>query len=344
MASPGADDTAGAAGTALAAEAGIHALPVPTPFAVGRMNAYLIEDDPLTLVDSGPNSATSLTELEDLLHARGHRVEDLERLVVTHQHPDHIGLLGILARRSGAEVVGLDLLAPWLADYADAMEDDDRFAETVMLASGVPPDVVRALRTVARLARAWGAPALIDRTIADGDALAFAGRTLHVHHRPGHSPTDTVFHDAAHGILIGGDHLLSRISSNPLVSRPPDLARGEPVAERPQALVTYLASLRATQAMDLQTVLGGHGPPVDDHRTLIDDRVRSTERRANKIAGLIGDHPQTAYEIAQALWGNVAVTQAYLTISEVLGHVDLLLAEGRVTQTDRDGVTVFAAA
>lgn len=338
------DDEAGAAGTALAQAAGIHALPVPTPFAVGRMNAYLIEDDPLTLVDSGPNSATSLTELEDMLHARGHRVEDLQRLVVTHQHPDHIGLLGILARRSGAEVVGLDLLAPWLADYTDAMEDDDRFAETVMLANGVPADIVRALRTVARLARAWGAAATIDRSVADGDALAFANRTLHVRHRPGHSPTDTVFHDADRGILIGGDHLLSRISSNPLVSRPPDLPRGEAVDERPQALVTYLRSLQATREMDLAVVLGGHGPPVDDHRKLIDDRVRSTDRRANKIAGLIGDHPQTAYEIAQALWGGVAVTQAYLTISEVLGHVDLLLADGRVTQADRDGVTVFSAA
>jgi glyoxylase-like metal-dependent hydrolase (beta-lactamase superfamily II) len=327
-----------------AATAGIHALPVPTPFAVGDMNAYLIEDDPLTLIDSGPNSATALVSLTRQLAERGHRVEDLERLVVTHQHPDHIGLLGILAEISGAEIVTLDVLGPWLANYDVAMETDDRYAEEIMLESGVPPDVVRALRTVARLARAWGAPAQTTTSIRAGDVLGFAGREFQVLHRPGHSPTDTVFHDTESGVLIAGDHLLSKISSNPLLTRPPDLPVDALVDPRPQALITYVDSLRKTHDMDLSIVLGGHGPPVDDHRTLVDERLRATARRADKIAGLIGDHPQTAYEIAQSLWGNVAITQAYLTISEVLGHVDLLLEDGRVTQRMVDGVTVFSAA
>jgi len=90
----------------------IHRLPIPTPFAVGRVNCYLIVDKPLTLVDTGPNSGKALDELEQSLGAHGHRVEDLERIVVTHQHIDHLGLVDILARRSGAEVCALDLLAP----------------------------------------------------------------------------------------------------------------------------------------------------------------------------------------------------------------------------------------
>ena len=64
----------------------IHALPVPTPFVVGRVNCYLVDDDPLTLVDTGPNSATSLTALEAALGEHGRRVEDLGRIVITHQH------------------------------------------------------------------------------------------------------------------------------------------------------------------------------------------------------------------------------------------------------------------
>ena len=58
---------------------------------------------------------------------------------------------------------------------------------------------------------------------------------------------------------------------------------------------------------------------------------------------MIAERPRTAYEIAQALWGNIAVTQAYLTLSEVLGHVDLLLNDGRVRETESDGVTLFEA-
>ena len=118
--------------------AGIHALSVPTPFIVGRVNCYLIEDEPLTLVDTGPNSGTSLDGPGGALARHGRRVEDLERIVVTHQHMDHFGLLRILAERSGAEVCALDALAPWLAHYSAAMEADDVFAEALMLRHGIP--------------------------------------------------------------------------------------------------------------------------------------------------------------------------------------------------------------
>ncbi|MGH2875571.1 MAG: MBL fold metallo-hydrolase, partial [Solirubrobacteraceae bacterium] len=69
--------------------------------------------------------------------------------------------------------------------------------------------------------------------------------------------------------------------------------------------------------------------PIDDHVALIDERLRMHERRAGKLLGLLADGPLTAYELATRMWGNVAVTQAYLTISEVLGHLDLLIADGR---------------
>jgi glyoxylase-like metal-dependent hydrolase (beta-lactamase superfamily II) len=303
------------------------------------VNTYLIDDDPLTLVDAGPNSATSLMALEAGLAEHGRRVEDLERLVVTHQHIDHIGLTQILADRSGAEVCSLDALAPWLARYADGMEDDDAFSQSVMHRHGIPDDVVLALRAVSRGFRAWGASATVTRPLADGSELGFAGRTLRVLHRPGHSPSDTVFHDPARGILVAGDHLIKHISSNPLVSRP--LAGGRP-EDRPKALVTYLASLEQTRRMELEVVLAGHGDAFDGHAALIEERVRLHARRAERILRLIADRPRSAYALAQEMWGNIAVTQAYLTLSEVLGHVDLLLADGSVEEReDGSGVVTF---
>ncbi|MGN6372613.1 MAG: MBL fold metallo-hydrolase [Solirubrobacteraceae bacterium] len=318
----------------------IHCLPIPTPFAVGRINCYLVEDDPLTLVDAGPNSATSLTALEAALAEHGRRVEDLERIVVTHQHIDHIGLVDILARRSGAEVCALKALGPWLAAYKREMEEGDSFSSEIMLRNGIPQDVVYALRAVSASFRAWGAAATVTRTLGEGDELEFANRRWRVHHRPGHSPSDTVFHDEDSGQLLGGDHLLAHISSNPLISLPLDGSSHE----RPRALMIYLDSLRRTREMDLQVVLGGHGEPVEGHRALIDKRFGMHERRANRLHDLIGECPRNAYELAQKMWGNVAVTQAYLTLSEVLGHVDLLLDEGRVVERERDGVTYFEAA
>lgn len=207
---------------ARAAEAGIHRLAIPTPFQVGRVNAYLIEDSPLTLIDSGPNSERSLQELERSLAVRGHAVEDIELLVITHQHVDHFGLAATLARRSGAEVAALTGLAPYLREFETSTELDDRFAQRVMSRHGVPADVITALRAVSASFRAWGEAVEVNRPVEDGGELRLRDRTLRVLHRPGHSPSDTVFVDESRAIMFAADHLLANISSNPLLARPLD--------------------------------------------------------------------------------------------------------------------------
>ena len=252
---------------------------------------------------------------------------------------DHIGLAQILAERSGAEICALEPLVPWLEDYRGSMEGDDRFAESTMLRHGIPDDVVYALRAVSQGFRAWGASARVTRALRDGELLEFAHRAWRVHHRPGHSPSDTVFHDEERGVLIGGDHLIKHISSNPLITRPLDGSTDE----RPKALLTYLDSLGRTREMDVKVVLPGHGEPIDNHAQLIEERSAMHERRKRKIHGLLEDKPLSAHEIATAMWGNVAVTQAYLTLSEVLGHVDLLELDGAVTEVEDAGVVRYEA-
>jgi glyoxylase-like metal-dependent hydrolase (beta-lactamase superfamily II) len=219
------------------------------------------------------------------------------------------------------------------------MEQNDGFSATIMLRNGIPQDVVYALRAVSASFRAWGAAARVTRSLADGELLEFASRNWRVLHRPGHSPSDTVFWDENSGELFGGDHLIKHISSNPLLSKP----LNELSVERPRALMSYMDSLRRTREMELSVVFAGHGEPVGDHRGLIDERMRMHERRADKLNALIAKEPRNAYELAQEMWGNVAVTQAFLTLSEVLGHVDLLIDECRVVEREENGVVHFEA-
>jgi glyoxylase-like metal-dependent hydrolase (beta-lactamase superfamily II) len=313
--------------------AGIHRFAIPTPFAVGRVNCYLIEDRPLTLVDTGPNSGKALDELTARLAERGHSLSDLELIVVTHQHIDHLGLVEILVEHSGAEVAALGAAARRLGAFDEDAELEDQFAVEIMLRNGIPEDVTVALRSVSRSFRDWGSHVTVTRPLEDGDALELADRRLEVFHRPGHSPSDTVFWDAERRILIAADHLLPKISSNPLITRPLDGS-----SQRTQALVTYIESLRKTREMPAEIVLPGHGEPITDHVQLIDSRFAGHERRKEKIYRLIDERPRSGYELAQALWGNVAVTQAFLTLSEVIGHADLLVNEGRVREAEDGGV------
>jgi glyoxylase-like metal-dependent hydrolase (beta-lactamase superfamily II) len=331
----------------IAHQSGIHRLAVPTPFLVGRVNCYLIEDEPLTLIDTGPNSGKSLDELVQALDRLGHSIEDLERIVLTHQHMDHLGLLEILSRRSGAEVAAFHLLGPYLENFSISMSADDEFAMAIMLRHGVPPDLAAALGSVGASFRAFGSSGHVTRPLHDGDELEFAHRRLRVLHRPGHSPSDTVFWDPERRLLIGGDHLIAHISSNPLVSRPLDAggASAQTLAAdaRPRALLTYIDSMRATRELPAEVVLPGHGDVVADHMSLIDDRLRMHDRRAAKILSMLEVRPLSVYELATQMWGNIAVTQAFLTISEVLGHLDLLIRDGRVREEDDGATSVFAA-
>ncbi len=96
--------------------------------------------------------------------------------------------------------------------------------------------------------------------------------------------------------------------------------------------MTYLGRCARTSELPAQILLPGHGEPITDHVALIDERFALHRRRAEKLNGLIAERPRTAYEIAQELWGNVAVTQAFLTLSEVVGHVDLLIEAGVVRE------------
>jgi glyoxylase-like metal-dependent hydrolase (beta-lactamase superfamily II) len=321
-----------------AAEAGIHQLRIPTPFAVGRVNCYLIEDKPLTLVDTGPNSGKALDELQRQLAEHGRSIEDLELVILTHQHIDHLGLVEIIAEHSGAEVAAIDVAVRRLANFGEDAEREDEDAAALMRRHGIPDNVVYALQSVSRSFRGWGAKANVTRPLRDGEELQFRDRTLQVLHRPGHSPSDTVFWDADLRILIAADHLIKHISSNPLISRPLDGS-----AERPQALVTYIDSLRKTREMPAEIVLSGHGEPITDHVALIDDRLALHQRRAEKLYGLVAEQPRTGYDLAQALWGNVAVTQAFLTLSEVIGHLDLLVNEGRVREVEDGEVVRYEA-
>ncbi len=323
----------------------VHRIPLPTPFQIGDVNAYLLRGTPLTLVDAGPLMEETAARLDEGLAALGVAVEDLELLVLTHQHDDHVGLAAEIARRSGAEVAGTERLARYLGDIEASMEADDAYALALMRRHGVQPGTIQTLGEVSRAYRRFaGGDVRIGRVIADGGELDAGGRRWRVAERPGHSPTDTTL--TADGLLLGGDHLLERISSNPIAHAPigvedPEALAGSP--DRPHTLRVYLASLDATAAADRgELVLPGHGEPFTGAAALVEKRAGMSDRRAEKILGAI-DGPRPAAAIGRELWRHVPVTQAFLVLSEVLGHLDLLEAAGRITQqVGDDGVVRWA--
>ena len=309
---------------------------VPTPFRIGPVNCWLIQADSLALVDVGPNDPPSLASLEASLDELGFRIADLDLLLLTHQHYDHIGLAAELRERSGARVIAHEHLVPFLADGDASNRAEDEFAQAIMRIHGVDEPSIGLLRESACQRWRLGCSCPVDRIIRDGELIDFGSLSLRVHHRPGHSPTDTIFVDEETRTALVGDHLLGRISANPILHRPVH-GPADP-ARRSRTLVRYLESMQRTAGLGLAQVLTGHGDPVDDPRALIERRRRETGERKEQIYVATARGPLTAFEIAGVLWPRLPNDQVYLAICEVLGHVDLLVDEGRIAESDTDGL------
>jgi glyoxylase-like metal-dependent hydrolase (beta-lactamase superfamily II) len=316
---------------------------VPTPFAVGAVNTYLLDGETPALVDTGPALASALDDLERMLSDRGTAVEDLGLIFVSHQHVDHLGLTGILSRRADAGVACLDVAEEVISRHEERASLDDKYAGDLMRASGIDDHVVTALRSVAGIVRFFGDSPEVTQTVAAGSEVTLGERTFRVHHHPGHSPSDTLLLDESDGVMLGADHLLAKISSNALISLPLHADDWDGTS-RPKPLLQYRRSLLKTRELDVSVVLPGHGPVITDHRALIDKRIAAQDRRAGEILELLeAGGPQSAHELATAIWERVAITQAFLTLSEVLGHLDLLIEEGAVSEDASDDIVRFEA-
>jgi len=311
---------------------------IPLPLAhVGSVNAWLLLGDPITLIDTGPRDDGALAALEAGLRRKRLHVEDIELVLATHHHLDHVGLAATIQRRSGAAVAVLDRMADYAARYSAEVEEDRRFARALMMHHGVPEQVVADTEEFWDYIRATTEDFRADVRLTDGDRVCAGGRSLRVIARPGHSTTDTLFVDERDAIAFAGDHLLATISSNTEICAPDRAHDG-----RARSRVRYLENLERTKTMPLAGLLTGHGAPVTEHARLVDARLRDHRRRCERIVAILDDGPRTAFDIARGLWPQRTVLQQpLLVVWEVIGHLELLLAAGAVAERLGDGGSVF---
>jgi glyoxylase-like metal-dependent hydrolase (beta-lactamase superfamily II) len=308
----------------------LHRFSIPTPFPVGPVNVYLAEGKRLTLIDTGPRYEPAREALQDGLNDLGYCVADLQRILLTHAHADHYGLAAELAERSGAEVWTHPANTHRLADNGNARRL--AFYAKMMRWCGVPLPMMLKLAKTQRGLHQYAEPLTPDHTVTDNDVLDLGGDLWRVLHTPGHTGGLICLYQSEHGLLISSDHLLRDVSSNPIVDPPPP---GKD--ERPRRLVEYMTQLRRVAKLDLTLALPGHGPIITDHRALIQKRLRFHEERARRISKTLDDETLTAYEIAGTLFDELDPVNTFLAVSEVIGHLQWMEAEGQVGHTERDG-------
>ena len=310
-------------------------LRIPMPFAIDHVNAYLIPGEPLTLVDPGPLTDVTLAGLELALAGRGARIEDVELLILTHEHEDHIGLAATVAERSGCAVAAPSALADMLRDLDAIGVAEDAYRESVMLLHGGPPEEVARLQEVSAFASAFTESVEVTMPLGDCQTVTAGGRELTAHLRPGHTPTDMILVDGDGWALVA-DHLPARGRTLVVARRPPHAAGPR---DRPQGLLRYRESLAKTEALGLHRAFPGHGSRVGDPTAAIARQLELQAERARQILSQLGAGPRTAWELVESVRtgpsdGDHLVSEGYILLSDVLAHLDLLVAEGHARVLD----------
>ncbi len=306
---------------------GIYQITMPTSFAVGDVHAYLLRGEPLTLVDTGLHYPPSQRALAAGLAEAGVAPSDLEQIVVTHSHLDHMGQARWLQEASGATVLAHPIACAKVANLPAFVNDAIAWAGGLMAAVGLPEDQHTVVNTFYGIIPQMAQNVTVERCLDEGDVLEAGGRRWQVHFYPGHAGDLIALWQPEECLLLGNDHLLAKISSNALLEPP---RPGAPDRRRP--LIEYWHSLDRLDALPAATILPGHGPIIDDHHSLLAERRERRDHRLDRIASLVAEAPRTAWQIAEVLFPRLHRSDYFLGISEVVGHLDMLIAGGRVRE------------
>ncbi|PEY41609.1 hydrolase [Bacillus cereus] len=294
----------------------IHRMEIPVPFAVETVNVFLVEGESLTLIDTGTNTQEAKSALEKQLKVLGYKIEDIETVVITHHHADHCGLLNAFSEK--ANIVGHPWNEPWITQDSQFLKRYQQFFKEAALQFGVPEAFFKDEALLTTKTLKYSCNRSLTHTVREGESIE-ALPDFTVIETPGHASTHISLYRERDGLLIGGDALISHISSNPILEPP-----YEGQTERAHPLLQYNQTLKRLSKMNISRILSGHGEDIVNVRELIAGRLQKQETRAFKVLELLKEKPMTAFEVCVKLFPVLYKEQLPLTISETVGQLDFL--------------------
>ena len=322
---------------------GIYEIFLPLPMRPTIINVYLVDcHGAWALVDTGMNSPESIATLEGAFAQVGIKIENLDTLIATHHHIAHLGASGEIRRRSHATTHIHQLEAAragrmlFFGRTSSAERPESR---PFFVKHGFPIDENSSdgMRPSLMGTQMYSPVTEPDHFIADGDVIEVGDRKFEVIWTPGHSPGHNVIYLRKEKVMIVGDHLLPKIT--PHVGIYPDAdADANPLGD-------FIDSQLKVQRFDAELILPAHGGVYQDHRHRANQIIEHHRYREAEMLDLVRTKPQTAFEVAQQIFGGEErpIFHVMAATFETLAHLEYARIEGRARKVERGDRVLFQA-
>ncbi|GAA1968235.1 MBL fold metallo-hydrolase [Amycolatopsis minnesotensis] len=321
---------------------GVHRIPLPLPNdGLRAVNVYaLTGGDDVVLIDAGWSLDAARDRLAEALRAIGTGFSDIREYLITHVHRDHYTQAVTLRREFGGRI-GLGAREQSSLKLSSDPDGERMDAQGRLLElAGARPVLDELIQVFGELRpdpEIWEEP---DEWLTPGKRTVLPGRELDLVHTPGHTAGHLVFEDPAAGLLFTGDHVLPHIT--------PSIGFEPATVELP--LRDYLDSLRLVRERPDRRMLPAHGPVTSSVHARVDELLAHHAERLDVMGGRIADGATTAYEAALGLtWtrrrrqlSEMDVFNRMLATLETAAHLDLLVAQGKLSATRTGGVRHYS--
>ena len=305
---------------------GIFQVQLPLPFPLRIVNSYVLRDgDGWTIIDTGINYLAGRAAWQAALVKLEIAPKMIQRIILTHAHPDHYGMAGWLAEQSGAPVQLAPLEQEFVITAWHAGAANEQVVVDFFQAHGMPTELAEQVRHSMAETRAMTLPWPTTSVIEPGVSIQIGARNFQVIATPGHSDQHLAFYCAEERLLLCGDAVLIKITPN--ISLWPH--------GRPDPLADYLQSLDLLAALHVDLALPGHGPLIRAFgERLAELRAHHHERLEIMEQATAGG--ATAFSICTAVFPTTALSphQMRFAMAETLAHLEYLVGVGRL---ERDG-------
>jgi len=306
---------------------GVQLIPLPLPLSLGIINVYLVRlAEGYMLVDCGMDTEPCFQALSRAMEAAGVQWQEIREILLTHIHPDHMGLAHRLLQLTGARLWLHERDAEFLAKLTQ-FERYQTWAEEVLRQAGVTNDLIAQIRYVSDDIRKSFHRLEPDRLLRGGEKISSPVGELEVIWTPGHSPGHVCLYGRERRVLFSGDQMLEYISPN--IGWHEDR---DPLGE-------FLTSLDALARLEIDLILPSHGAPFSGHRDWIRKTIEHHADRCARILRLLDGEPKCAAELANQLWERPFTPFHYrFAVFEVLAHLEYLERQGKVAQQVSAGI------